>query len=67
MNYIISTQAVLRITSFYNNVAKKYRHTYDYSLMHRNIDETMNSIYRIENRYFKIKTNIKQMEQVLYG
>ena len=38
-HYKISHLAQRKITSFYYNVAKKYRHTYSKKLMHQNIDE----------------------------
>lgn len=49
MVYIIKPRASRKISSFYKNVAKKYQHTYSLQQMLRNIDETVNSMYRIEN------------------
>ena len=66
-NYVISKRVHDSIYSFYTNVAKKYKHTYSIELMYKNTNNTYNGIYKIENRCFKIKTNIKQMEQMLYG
>ena len=39
MIYKISKRAINRITTFYQNVAKKYRHTYSKELMMKNILE----------------------------
>ena len=49
MKYIISNTVILNIEDFYQNVSKKYRHTYDYSDMHRDVDNAINSICQIEN------------------
>ena len=48
MNYRISKQCFKEIYSFYQNVAKKYKHTYSRELMHKNIDEAIDSMYNIE-------------------
>ena len=46
--YILSRRAAARIRSFYGNVARKYRHTYSFEDMERNIRDAVLSIYRIE-------------------
>lgn len=46
--YKISLLARRKITSFYYNVAKKYRHTYSKELMHKNIDEAVDAMFQIE-------------------
>ena len=46
--YRISTQCFLNIHSFYKNVARKYKHTYSKELMHKNIDDAIDSMYQIE-------------------
>lgn len=46
--YKISPRCYQKIYSFYRNVALKYRHTYSEELMHQNIDDAVNSMYRIE-------------------
>ena len=48
-SYKISPLARRKIASFYSNVAKKYRHTYSKELMHRNIDDAIDSMFHIEN------------------
>ena len=48
MNYRIKKQCFRKINSFYHNVAKKYKHTYSEEMMHQNIDDTIDSMYRIE-------------------
>ena len=47
-NYIIKPKAQQKIRSFYKNVAKKYRHTYDYDDFMRNVHDAVFSIYCIE-------------------
>ena len=47
--YKISSLARRKIASFYYNVAKKYRHTYSKELMHKNIDDAIDSMFRLEN------------------
>ena len=48
MNYIIKPRASRKIYTFYKNVAKKYRHTYDKDDMKRNAHDALFSIYEIE-------------------
>ena len=49
MTYVINTTVITNIETFYENVAKKYRNTYDYADMHRDIDNAIDSIMKIEN------------------
>ena len=46
--YQISLQCYEKIYSFYYHVALKYRHTYSEELMHKNIDDAIDSMYQIE-------------------
>lgn len=48
MNYIIKPRASRKIYTFYKNVAKKYRHTYDKDDMKRNAHDALFSMYEIE-------------------
>lgn len=48
MKYVIKPRAQQKIRSFYRNVAKKYRHTYDYEDFMRNVHDAVFSIYEIE-------------------
>ena len=48
MRYRVKKQCSCKINSFYHNVSKKYKHTYSEELMHKNIDDAINSIYQIE-------------------
>ena len=46
--YIYKKRAVVKIRTFYKNVAKKYRHVYSYEDMERNVRDAILSIYEIE-------------------
>lgn len=47
-NYVIRPMAFQKIRKFYVNVARKYRHTYSYEDMERNVRDAFFSIYGIE-------------------
>ena len=49
MNYVIRKRCAQKITSFYRNVSKKYKHTYSLELMEQNVNDAFDSIYGIEN------------------
>ncbi len=49
MKYRINKRCFRKISSFYHNVARKYKHTYSEELMHKNIDEAIDSMYQIES------------------
>lgn len=53
MRYIILPQCIENIKRFYQNVAKKYSSTYSLELMHKNINETIDSMYLIENELLR--------------
>ena len=46
--YIIKPRASRKIFTFYSNVAKKYRHTYDKEELNRDVHNAVFSIYQIE-------------------
>ena len=46
--YVYTRRAVRNIRAFYRNVALKYRHTYSFEDMERNIREAIFYIYAIE-------------------
>lgn len=50
----------MHIEKFYRNVAKKYKHTYSENAMHINIDNAVNSIYKIENGLLRRKPTISR-------
>ena len=60
MKYLVSSFVIEGIQQFYENVAKKYKHTYDYSLMHKNIDDATTAIYKIETELLRRKPSISK-------
>lgn len=56
--YSITQKCYDKIHTFYYHVALKYRHTYSVELMHRNIDEVIDSIYCIERTLLRRKSTI---------
>lgn len=58
MKYRISRQCFRKISAFYHNVAKKYRHTYSKELMHKNIDDAIDSMYEIERTLLRREPTI---------
>ena len=58
--YRISLQCYEKIYSFYYHVALKYRHTYSEELMHKNIDDAIDSMYQIERTLLRRKPTIPE-------
>ncbi len=58
MKYIIKPQASRKIFSFYSNVAKKYRHTYDKTDLKRDAFYATMSIYDIERTLLRREPTI---------
>ena len=46
--YFYTKRTAAKIRSFYRNVARKYRHTYSYEDMERNVRDAFFAIYAIE-------------------
>ena len=63
MNHAIRQQVLSKISNFYHNVAKKYKHTYSEELMHKNIDDAYNSIYLIENGLMRREPTISRWKK----
>lgn len=49
MNYVIRKRCAQKITTFYRNVSKKYKHTYSLDLMEKNINDAFDAIYQIKH------------------
>lgn len=49
MKYVIRKRCAQRITTFYRNVSKKYKHTYSLELMEKNVIDAYDAMFRIEN------------------
>ncbi len=58
--YIVKPLAQRKIRSFYKNVAKKYKQTYDFNDLIRDIDEAVLSINQIERRLLRRKPQLKR-------
>ncbi len=58
--YIIKPRASRKIFSFYSNVAKKYRHTYDKENLKRDVQNAVFSIYQIERTLLRRKPNLNR-------
>jgi len=52
-NYVIRPRAAQKIRSFYRNVGKKYRHSYDYDDFMRNVHDALFSVYGIERIFLR--------------
>ncbi|MBQ6772273.1 MAG: hypothetical protein IJP44_15015 [Bacteroidales bacterium] len=59
-SYIIKKRCTQKITTFYRNVSKKYKHTYSEELMHKNADDAFNSIYQIERTLLRRKPTLSR-------
>ena len=46
--YSIKRRCANKITTFYRNVSKKYKHTYSQELMEKNVHDAYDSIFQIE-------------------
>lgn len=60
MKHLILPQCTNNIKRFYRNVAKKYAHTYSRELMHKNIDEAIDTMYQIENGLLRREPSIEK-------
>jgi len=63
--YIIKPRAIQKIRTFYNNVARKYRHTYSYEDMERNVRDAFFSIYQIEKTLLRRTPLLQRWEGCL--
>ena len=48
MKYVIRKRCAQKITTFYRNVSKKYKHAYFLALMEKNVHDAYDSIFEIE-------------------
>ena len=48
MKYVIRKRCAQKITTFYRNDSKKYKHTYSLELMVKNVNDAYDSIFQIE-------------------
>jgi len=62
-NYVITNKALWRIESFYLHVSLKYRHTYTFEDMHRNVIETIFNAHLIEQSLLRRRPTIQRWQQ----
>lgn len=60
MKYVIRKRCAHKITTFYRNVAKKYKHTYSLELMEKNVHEAYDSMFQIERTLLRREPTISQ-------
>ena len=65
MKYVIKPRAARKIYTFYGNVAKKYRHTYDKADYKRNVHDALMSIYNIEGTFLRREPKLKRWAKYL--
>ena len=58
--YIVKPLAQRKIRSFYKNVGKKYKHTYDINDLIRDIENAVLSINQIEKTILRRKPKLKR-------
>ena len=62
MKYVIRKRCAQKITTFYRNVSKKYKHTYSLELMEKNVNEAYDSIFQIESTLMRRKPTIARWD-----
>ncbi len=63
MKYVIKSQCVRNIVSFYLNVAKKYKHTYSEELKRKNVLEAYDSMLLIEKILQRRKPTLSRWQK----
>ena len=52
----------MEVAKFYQHVIRKYRHTYSSEQMHKNIDEAINAMFKIEQSLLRRKPTISSWQ-----
>ena len=60
MKHVIRKRCAQKITTFYRNVSKKYKHTYSQELMEKNVHDAYDSMFQIERTLLRRKPTISQ-------
>ena len=60
MKYIIRKRCAQKITTFYRNVSKKYKHTYSLELMEKNVNDAYDSMFEIEKTLLRRKPTLSR-------
>ena len=63
MRYRIKRRPKYKIAQFYQNVMRKYRHTYSVDLMHKNIDDAFASMFLIEQSLLRRRPTLARWQQ----
>ena len=63
MRYKTEKRCAINIVHFYQNVLRKYKHTYSVSLMHKNIDDAINAMFQIEKILPRRKPTISRWQK----
>jgi len=59
-NYLVTPRAQQKIRSFYQNVARKYKHTYDADNFKRDVHKALTSIYEIEKTLLRREPKLRR-------
>ena len=62
MKYRIRKRCVQKIDKFYENVSKKYKHTYSQELMEKNVHDAFDAMYQIERTLLRREPTIARWE-----
>ncbi|UKK62331.1 hypothetical protein L6468_00715 [Prevotella communis] len=60
MKHVIRKRCAQKITTFYRNVSKKYKHTYSQKLMEKNVHDAYDSMFQIERTLLRREPTISQ-------
>lgn len=60
MEYVIKKRCAQKITTFYRNVSKKYKHVYSLELMEKNVRDAYEAIYQIERTLMRREPTIER-------
>ena len=60
MKHVIRKRCAQKITTFYRNVSKKYKHTYSQELMEKNVHDAYDSMFQIERTLLRRQPTISQ-------
>ena len=60
MRHIIKKRCAQKITTFYRNVSKKYKHTYSQELMEKNVNDAYDAMFQIENGLLRREPTVER-------
>ena len=62
MKHVVKERCVRNIFSFYQNVSKKYKHTYSIELMRSNIVDAYDAMFLIEQSLLRRRPTLKRWQ-----